>query len=165
MIRIKQFALSDILPFIGEPYHIFRAKGQRYRVKMRDSRMMLFSESQFCAACFVKGDHFWLEHSGCFPPHFNLYAINHCGHPVMLTLDHIIPRSRGGTKHPSNIQLLCTRCNQVKKNNPLSVEEIRKRRCSGDKGLMRFVEREYALRSGTDVSVANGPLAGEGQSV
>ena len=32
------------------------------------------------------------------------------------TVDHIIPRSRGGTDHPDNLQLLCAACNSLKGN-------------------------------------------------
>ena len=31
-----------------------------------------------------------------------------------LTIDHIVPRSRGGTNHPDNLQLLCQACNSTK---------------------------------------------------
>jgi len=31
-----------------------------------------------------------------------------------LEVDHIRPRSRGGPDNPSNLQLLCTRCNRLK---------------------------------------------------
>ena len=33
-----------------------------------------------------------------------------------LTIDHIIPSSRGGTDHLDNLQLLCGACNSVKRN-------------------------------------------------
>ena len=31
-----------------------------------------------------------------------------------LTIDHVIPRSRGGTDHLENLQLLCGACNSIK---------------------------------------------------
>jgi hypothetical protein len=39
-----------------------------------------------------------------------------CGENIRLALsyDHIIPKSKGGTKQPDNIQLLCLSCNQLK---------------------------------------------------
>lgn len=33
-----------------------------------------------------------------------------------MTIDHIIPRSRGGTDDPENLQLLCAACNSMKGN-------------------------------------------------
>ena len=35
-----------------------------------------------------------------------------------LTVDHIIPRTKGGTDHPENLQLLCGACNSMKGNKP-----------------------------------------------
>ena len=34
-------------------------------------------------------------------------------------VDHVIPRSRGGTDHIDNLQLLCTHCNSVKRDRPM----------------------------------------------
>tara|TARA_Y100000996_G_scaffold255121_1_gene200669 strand:- start:145 stop:720 length:576 start_codon:yes stop_codon:yes gene_type:complete len=34
----------------------------------------------------------------------------------MLEVDHIVPRSKGGTNDPSNLQVLCSRCNRAKSN-------------------------------------------------
>ena len=31
-----------------------------------------------------------------------------------LTIDHVVPRSRGGTDHLENLQLLCAACNSIK---------------------------------------------------
>lgn len=39
-----------------------------------------------------------------------------CGSSLDLEYDHIIPFSCGGTSTPSNIQLLCRRCNRSKSN-------------------------------------------------
>lgn len=38
-----------------------------------------------------------------------------CGTKKELTIDHIIPRAKGGAKHGKhNLQVLCTRCNRYK---------------------------------------------------
>lgn len=33
---------------------------------------------------------------------------------VFLSIDHVIPRSRGGSSDPSNLRVLCTLCNTLK---------------------------------------------------
>jgi 5-methylcytosine-specific restriction endonuclease McrA len=37
-----------------------------------------------------------------------------CGSQRQLTVDHVIPKSRGGCNHIHNLQLLCFDCNQAK---------------------------------------------------
>ena len=33
-------------------------------------------------------------------------------------VDHVVPRSKGGTDHFDNLQLLCGHCNRIKGNRP-----------------------------------------------
>ncbi|WP_246008977.1 HNH endonuclease [Hymenobacter metallilatus] len=42
------------------------------------------------------------------------YQCEQCGSRFNLTLDHIIPRSKGGGWHRSNLQCLCKSCNEAK---------------------------------------------------
>ena len=35
-----------------------------------------------------------------------------------LEVDHVIPRSRGGTDHRDNLQMLCSHCNRIKGDRP-----------------------------------------------
>lgn len=40
--------------------------------------------------------------------------------PRLITLDHIVPRAKGGTDDPTNLVTACLRCNCVKKDAPIS---------------------------------------------
>lgn len=42
------------------------------------------------------------------------WTCQHCGTHCNLTVDHIVPRSKGGTDDPSNLQTLCGSCNSRK---------------------------------------------------
>lgn len=53
-----------------------------------------------------------------------------CQHPYPqrnLTVDHIVPRARGGEDEPSNLQLLCHYCNSTKGDRPQSALIVRLR--------------------------------------
>ncbi len=42
----------------------------------------------------------------------------------LITLDHIIPKFYGGTNEQENFQSMCKRCNNIKGNLPISLEEL-----------------------------------------
>jgi 5-methylcytosine-specific restriction endonuclease McrA len=51
----------------------------------------------------------------------------HCERPLTqedLTLDHIVARAKGGQSVPSNLQVLCEKCNHRKKDNPVFTLEL-----------------------------------------
>ena len=41
-------------------------------------------------------------------------ACTYCGSTEFLTVDHIIPKVKGGTNEYNNLQILCKRCNTIK---------------------------------------------------
>lgn len=47
----------------------------------------------------------------------DLYRCRHCGTHTELTVDHIIPESKGGKHSIDNMQTLCHRCNCIKGTN------------------------------------------------
>lgn len=87
-------------------------------VSMGSHRYQTFAlKGTDCLKCGVKGKFFALEcnmdgNNEKF--HFNLYGIDKHGNEVMITKDHIIPRSKGGKNVLSNYQPLCIKCNQQK---------------------------------------------------
>lgn len=45
---------------------------------------------------------------------------------VYLSIDHLVPRSKGGTSDPSNLRVLCTTCNTKKGRRDPTPEELRR---------------------------------------
>lgn len=134
--------LENVLPYILQPdqfieqgaedngrrykkiHRTYHVGGQFYRVKMSGQRMALLGREKECVCCGHTGVLFRLESSGCYSPHFNLYGAHEVG-LILMTMDHILPRSAGGKTEPSNLQLLCKICNEEKKNRPLNLKELR----------------------------------------
>jgi len=87
-------------------------------IKMWSARYRTFAKDLRCAKCGLKGSYFRLERHALGSRknnfHFNLYAVNGNGHETLMTKDHIIPKSKGGTNHISNLQTMCTHCNNHK---------------------------------------------------
>jgi 5-methylcytosine-specific restriction enzyme A len=48
--------------------------------------------------------------------HLNLYHLSEDGKETMMTIDHIIPKSKGGVNKISNLQTMCYDCNFAKGN-------------------------------------------------
>lgn len=81
--------------------------------KTQSQRMQLFFiKGTVCATCGIEGTFFSLEtHSEKVPPHLNLYAIDENGNDILMTKDHIHPKSKGGLNEISNYQTMCSPCN------------------------------------------------------
>jgi len=102
-----------IVDFDGDP---IKMDSQRYYLFKRDGCV--------CVDCGLEGTFFRKErdanfnHKQAIEPrfHFNLYAIDENGEEVMITKDHIWPKSKGGSNTMKNYQVLCYTCNQKKKN-------------------------------------------------
>jgi 5-methylcytosine-specific restriction endonuclease McrA len=95
-------------------------KIQGVMVKISSQRYPVFQRSLKCARCGVEGKYLAIERcegkrmDKTF--HLNLYAINARGHEVIMTKDHIIPKSKGGSNTQDNYQTMCLKCNGKKGN-------------------------------------------------
>ncbi len=92
----------------------------KYMVKMQSQRYKLFSKNHVCVKCGLKGEYYTLEYQTYSDnqnqPHFNLYGVKD-GLEIMLTKDHIQPKSKEGKNNLKNYQTMCIICNQEKGNN------------------------------------------------
>lgn len=100
----KDYAIID---FDGNP---LRANSLRYKV---------FHNSLKCCTCGIEGKYFAKERS--LPTdsdkfHLNLYAVDEDGNEILMTKDHIIPKSKGGSNNLNNMQTMCIICNNKKGN-------------------------------------------------
>ena len=93
----------------------------------QSTRIRMIANGQTtCVACGIKGNHFYIErHKKDLASKYslNLYAITDDGSEVMLTWDHIIPKSLGGSNLLWNAQCMCQTCNAAKGNH-LSLTEL-----------------------------------------
>lgn len=117
-----EYKPEDVLPYAGPgapPRYYKDRDGKNQLVKMTSLRYQTFQKSLKCVVCGIQGTVMRLEvpyFSQC-PPHFNLYAVvdDRWGPQyVLMTKDHIVPKSKGGPEHISNMQTMCTNCNQAK---------------------------------------------------
>lgn len=116
---IQQREPKDVLPVLvnTKTYEVF-ACGNWYAVKATSKRYQVFSVSTCCAICGIEGTVLRLElfdnPDARYKAHYNLYAIRH-GVYILITKDHIKPKSKGGSDHISNLQTMCQPCNARKK--------------------------------------------------
>ena len=85
-------------------------------IKVSSDRLLLFkTKGCKCVVCGIEGTYFQKTpngDSGTF--HFNLYATNEEGEKVLMTKDHIQPKSKGGLDCQANYQTMCEDCNMEK---------------------------------------------------
>ena len=88
---------------------------------MSDRYKTFFTKGYTCPVCGLKGQYFALERTG--DPsnvnnryHLNLYGLDKDGNEVLITKDHIIPKSKGGKNSLENYQPMCEYCNSKKGN-------------------------------------------------
>jgi hypothetical protein len=120
--RLAVYPLDEVLPYVsgarnGKPGSERLYDG--HPVWMNSLRYQVFTRGTRCVACGLEGSYFALERAAKQPTHryhFNLYGRDEAGEEVMLTKDHILPKSKGGKDSLNNLQTMCKRCNEAKGN-------------------------------------------------
>mgnify|MGYP001610860199 CR=1 FL=1 len=88
-----------------------------YRVSMESLRYHVFVKSLACEKCGLTGNVMRLEYNDTDKnrtpdrAHFNLYCVREGQEDVMLTKDHILPKSKDGKDTLRNLRNYCAPCN------------------------------------------------------
>ena len=111
METVGEYSIYEILPLIGHGATVHLLD---WDIKVMSNRLMTFQHSIMCVECGAIGQIFKLQrHHDRERPHLNLFAIIN-GDDVLMTADHIIPKSRGGPDEVFNLQTMCHICNERK---------------------------------------------------
>jgi hypothetical protein len=126
MEHIKEYDMFEIFSYItkDEERIAFVVDGVSYMVRMNSDRYVLFKRNPNCVACGLKGTRMYLDlNPGDNSPHFNLYGEEN-GRMILMTKDHIVPKSKGGEDVLHNYQTMCSVCNNLKGNYDLMIDDI-----------------------------------------
>lgn len=122
--RKETYLPEEVFPHIQNDYHQTHLKGHIFdgdTIWMDSLRYKVFRRSLCCVTCGIEGKFFAKERHlrrdgevGGKRYHLNLYAVTHDGHEVLMTKDHRIPRSEGGSDSLDNLDTMCGPCNWKK---------------------------------------------------
>ena len=118
MITLGEFSIEEVLPYTRYSQPTEReyiCDGASWYPRMRSNRYHCFRRKGLtCVECGIVGVKFLLQMcEGDGRPHFNLYAEKD-GELVLMTKDHILPKSKGGSNGLSNLAPMCGPCNWEK---------------------------------------------------
>lgn len=110
--RLKIYTLDEVFKWIeNNPRRIYWEK-DRYVINTRRAKIF-YKKGVTCVNCGVKGEFFALEKDKGGGLHLDLYGFID-NEEVLITIDHIVPKSKGGVNKIINYQTMCKLCNEIK---------------------------------------------------
>jgi hypothetical protein len=125
-IRKGKVSLNEVLPKIhSKKKPRQKAVFLNEEVGVDSMRLNTFRRSPKCAGCGLKPRFFAVEKTMGENDkyHLNLYGIDDTGDEVLMTVDHVIPKSKGGKNSMTNTQTMCYPCNARKKDKHVDSED------------------------------------------
>lgn len=118
-ITYAAYSADEVMHLVGrsKPSVLVMVEFRVVEVPVASNRLEVFRRSPQCVECGRVGTVFLLQTFRKYPraiPHLNLYYVGPSGHYHLMTQDHIIPRSHGGSNDLFNLQTMCRKCNHTK---------------------------------------------------
>lgn len=113
---LKTYTVEQIKAYGNEEFFLDPEVTDK-KIKLRRAKILLELGLK-CSneECAVKDFYFGLGVDKGGGIHLDLYGIDQDGEDIMMTIDHIKPKSKGGKDHISNYATLCKICNEIKSN-------------------------------------------------
>lgn len=130
-LRYIKLSLSEVPPIVD---HVMTfPNGMTCNAKSPRMRLLWVHKNLTCTFCGISAAFAAVEcHEATKDnAHLNFYGLDHNGKEVLLTWDHIQPKSLGGSNAMGNSQCLCTICNGLKGNDKTEKEVRNERRLRG----------------------------------
>jgi hypothetical protein len=121
----KKYSVEEVFQVIGEDFltRCSDKEKSKYDIEVDGFKvhpislryMTFYQKGTTCVCCGKEGVYFRLDvdrngNNSEIRRHFNLYAED----GTLMTKDHIVPKSKGGRDHVSNMQTMCQPCNKAK---------------------------------------------------
>lgn len=111
---LKTYTIEEIKAY-GTRDFFYDKKFTDRKIKLRRAHILNKVGHQCCEeGCNLKDFHFGLGIDAGGGIHLDLYGYDEIGELVLLTIDHIKPKSKGGPDHISNFRTLCKPHNEMK---------------------------------------------------
>jgi hypothetical protein len=117
--RLRSFSLHDGFEYLSNESQERQIGGHWVESLAKSPRLKMFQQGNIqCVECGIVGTNWHIErhvNDTVMPFSVNLYA-ELGDEEVLMTWDHKVPRSLGGSNSLSNAQCMCSRCNGNKGN-------------------------------------------------
>lgn len=131
--RLFVLSIEEVFNWIDEHPGELRMNYKGYNFSLR--RIIAHKAiGTVCVGCGLEGKFYALEKWKGGSLHLDMYTTLPSGKEKLMTIDHIIPRSKGGPDEIENYQMMCCTCNRLKGDKMIAPES-------------KLVEAEYLLET------------------
>lgn len=136
VVIVGTYSVEEVLGQVHESSSEKKTEFHGHNIRFGSTGFRVFNRSLVCECCGIIGKKFILKVRENIQnkykfgqilivkePELNLFAEEY-GEDILMTQDHIIPQSKGGSNNLDNLQTMCSICNNIKGNSDLDLNEL-----------------------------------------